>query len=58
MQSTNIERVPFNPQDKMHLKALRTFIQTGKWSIHFQVPKGCTNLPYLLLVDAFMELTK
>jgi hypothetical protein len=51
-----INRVDFDVTNEHHLKAVHKFIETGKWDIHFTIPKGCTNLPYLLLVESFKYL--
>ena len=52
-----INRCDFDPKNPSHIKALRNFIKTGKWDLYFNIPQGVTNLPYHLLVTAFMEKT-
>lgn len=46
-----IKRVKFDPTSAKHRKALYSFIETGKWSLHFLANKDCTNLPYQLMIE-------
>ena len=40
-----IKRIDFDAGNRDHRKAVFTFLKSGHWDIHFEVPQGCTNLP-------------
>lgn len=50
-----IKRIAFDPAIKAHRQAVYAFIKTGKWSIHFEVPQGCKNMPYTLMEKVLLQ---
>ena len=49
-----IDRVHYDPTKEEHREALKTFLTTNKWTLHFIVDQNVHNLPYRLMVQTLL----
>lgn len=51
-----IERIHFDPNEKTHRVALKTFLTSNRWIMHFK-SDDTHNLPYRMMVQTLLWYT-